>query len=545
MRKSRLDFIFHAHLPFVRHPEFPKFLEEDWLYEAMNESYIPLLRMMYRLRRDEIPFRLTFSLSPTLCSMLSDELLNERFLRYLDEHIELGDKEVERLKSDPEKRALASLYRDELVANKTFYLDQCQGMILNAFNDLSNAGCLELCTTAATHAYLPVYKDYPVAVNAQIETGVLEHNRFFDRMSDGFWLPECGYYPGLENILKRHNISWVSLSAQAIALSPDRPERGSYCPVKCPNGLYCFVRDENLSSLVWSSTEGYPTDSNYRDFYRDIGFDLPMDYIRPYVHEPEVRSFTGFKYFSVTDKSSNKKVYNPKQADEIVLRHAKNFIYNVKRRTLNLSDILDMDPVYTVSFDAELFGHWWYEGVKWLDAMIRLSASDDEIQLITPDDFINEGSSVQTLHPASSSWGELGYNSVWVDSSTNAWLFRHTYKAIERMTELAERFPAQKSLKQRFLNQAARETLLLMASDWPFIIHNKTSAEYALRRIEGHIENLNLVYDNMCKNAVNTEWLVKAEKRNNLFKHLDYNLMASSHMEEPSPIFTTDFSKEN
>ncbi len=543
MRKSRINFIFHAHLPFVRHPEYPKFLEEDWLYEAMNESYIPMLRMMFRLRADGVPFKITVSLSPTLCSMLSDELLNERFVAYIDEHIELGDKEVERLKNDPEMRALACHFRDELVANKTFYLDQCQGMILNAFNDLSNAGCLELVTTAATHAYLPVYKDYPIAVNAQIETGVLEHNRFFDRMSEGFWLPECGYYPGLEDLLKRHNISWVSLSAQALALSQDKPERGSYSPVRCPNGLYCFVRDENLSSLVWSSTEGYPTEPHYRDFYRDIGFDLPMDYIRPYVHEPEVRSFTGFKYFAVTGKTADKMVYNLETADEIVKRHAKNFIYNVNMRTHNLEDLLDMDPVYTVSFDAELFGHWWYEGVKWLEEMFRL-ASESNVELISPMDFVKEDHDVQTIRPSESSWGELGYNSVWVDSSTNAWLYRHIFKAIERMTELAERFPAQKSLKQRFLNQAARETLLLMASDWSFIIHNKTSSEYALKRVKGHIENLNLVYDNMCKNAVNTEWLVKAEKRNNLFKHLDYNIMSAFHLDEPSPIFTTDFTQE-
>ncbi len=544
MRKSRLNFILHAHLPFVRHPEYSKFLEEDWLYEAMNESYIPLLRMMYKLHKDNVPFKLTFSLSPTLCSMLSDNLLNERFLEYLDEHIELGDKEVERLCGDKDKKALACHYRDELVANRTFFVDECQNMILNAFNKLSNAGLLELSTTAATHAYLPAYKDYPIAVNAQIETGVLEHNRFFDRMSDGFWLPECGYYPGLETCLKRHNISWVSLSAQAIALSPDKPEHGSYSPIRCPNGLYCFVRDENLSSLVWSDTEGYPTDSHYRDFYRDIGFDLPMDYIRPYIHEPEVRSFTGYKYYAVTGKTAEKKVYDMKVADELVGMNARNFIYNVKNRTMNLDDLLEADPVYTVSFDAELFGHWWYEGVKWLDSLIRLSSEDSDLELICPIDFIKEGTSVQIMRPASSSWGELGYNSVWVDSSTNAWLYRHTFKAIERMTELAERFPAQKSLKQRFLNQAARETLLLMASDWPFIIHNKTSAEYALKRIEGHIENLNLVYDNMCKNAVNTEWLVRAEKRNNLFKHLDYNIMNSSHMEDPSPIFTTDFTQE-
>lgn len=542
--KSRLNFIFNAHLPFVRHPEYPKFLEEDWLYEAMNESYLPLLRMMYRLKNDNVPFRLTFSLSPTLCSMLTDELLNERFVEYLDQHIELGDKEIERLKDDPEKKALAETFRNEIVLNKAFYQNECQGNILTAFNQLSNDGLLELITTTATHAYLPVYKDYPIAVNAQIETGVLEHSRNFDKMSDGFWLPECGYYNGLEDLLKRHNISWVSLASQSLILSADEPERGSYSPIRCPNGLYCFIRDANLASLVWSPTEGYPADPFYRDFYRDIGFDLSWDYIKPYVHEPEVRSFTGFKYYAVTGDTADKVVYDMKKASERASSHAKNFIYHVQSRTKGLKALIDMDPVYTVSFDAELFGHWWYEGVQWIEDLVRLVAQTDDISLITPTDFIKTKPIVQTMNPAPSSWGVGGYSSVWVDNTSNAWLYRHIFKALERMTELAERFPAQKSLKQRFLNQAARETLLLMASDWPFIIHNQISAEYARKRVEGHIENLNLVYDNMCKNAVNTEWLVKAEKRDNLFKHLDYNIMNKNHLNEPSPIFTTDFSTE-
>ncbi|MBO4280016.1 MAG: DUF1957 domain-containing protein [Spirochaetales bacterium] len=539
--KSRLNFIFNAHMPFVRHPEYPKFLEEDWLYEVMNESYIPLLRMMYRLKEDNVPFRLTFSLSPTLCSMLGDDLLNERFGVYLDEHIELGDKEIARLESDPVTRALATDYRDELIANRTFYNEFCQGRILNAFNDLSNQGFLELITTAATHAYLPVYRDYPLAVNAQIETGVLEHSRIFDKMAEGFWLPECGYFPGVEDYLTRHNIRWVSLASHSLILSPDKPEKGSFRPVRCPNGLYCFVRDERLSSLVWSFSEGYPTDPDYRDFYRDIGFDLPMDYIRPYVHEPDVRSFTGYKYCAVTGKTSDKNVYDKEKALQKADAHARNFLYNVTCKTRSLSDVLDDDPVYTVSFDAELFGHWWYEGVKWLDNLVRLIGKDDSVELITPADFINTKPEVQTLRPALSSWGEGGYSAVWVDGATNAGYYRHIFKAIERMTELAERFPAQKSLKQRFLNQAARETLLLMASDWPFIIHYQTSSEYATKRLEGHIQNLNLVYDNMCKNAVNTEWLVKAEKRDNLFRNLDYNIMNRAHLDEPSPIYTAEF----
>ena len=181
--------------------------------------------------------------------------------------------------------------------------------------------------------------------------------------------------------------------------------------------------------------------------------------------------------------------------------------------------------------------------MKFLEAVIRKVALDDSMVLTTPGQCIKLGEEVQTLRPAYSTWGDGGYSQVWVDSSSNAWAYRHAFKSLERMTELAERFPDQKSLKQRSLSQAARETLLLMASDWPFIIHNHSSEEYARKRLTGHIQNLNLVYENMCRNAVNTEWLVKAERRDNLFPWLDYNVFNSRHLAEPSLIFTTDYSK--
>ena len=195
MKKNRINFIFNAHLPFVRHPEYPKFLEEDWLFEAINESYLPMLRMMYALRDEKVPFKLTFSISPTLCSMLDDPLLRERFLNYMNEHLELGQKEMERLSNDPHKLRLANMYLEGLSKNLAFYSGKCSNDILSAFNQLSGEGYLELITTTATHAFLPAYKDYPIAVNAQVETGMIEHLRTFERMSEGFWLPECGYYP--------------------------------------------------------------------------------------------------------------------------------------------------------------------------------------------------------------------------------------------------------------------------------------------------------------------------------------------------------------
>lgn len=529
---NQLSFVLNAHLPFVRHIEYPRFLEEDWLFEAINESYLPLLRMMNNLMNEGIKFQLTFSLSPTLCAMLTDKVLQQRFVDYLLLHIELGDKEYYRLKDEGKPEVLKTLqkYRDNLSMNLEDFENLYKRNILEGFKQLSELGYLELITTSATHAYLPAYQSKPIAINAQIETGVMSHAYNFASQPTGFWLPECGFFPGLENYLKKSGINWMHLGAQAIILSNPYVKRGNYAPVQCPNGVFAFARDYSLTSLVWSNTKGYPCDFDYREFYRDIGYDLPMDYIKPYIHEPEARVFTGFKYYAITGKTDKKEFYNSQRAEAKARMHAKNFIYNVRQKGISLETVMDIDPVYTLSFDCELFGHWWYEGVEWLENVIRECAVSDDMALITPSNYLELGYTSQVLEPSYSSWGDGGFSAVWIDNSTNAWIYRHTFKAIDNMQELAVRFPQQGSLKQRFLNQAARETLLLMASDWPYMIHNRTSAGFAEQTLSSHIKNLNLVYNNMCKNAVNTEWLVKAEKRDNIFKYVDYNIFHPEHL---------------
>jgi len=158
-----------------------------------------------------------------------------------------------------------------------------------------------------------------------------------------------------------------------------------------------------------------------------------------------------------------------------------------------------------------------------LEAVLRNAAKSNDVVFETQLDYLKRYPESQVLQPSLSSWGEGGYSDVWTDG-VNVWIYRHLHKAIERMEELAIRFPDQSSLKQRFLNQAAREVLLAMASDWPFIIHNGTSSSYAEKRLRDHLGNFNVVYENMCKNAVNTEWLVKSEKRDIVFPDIDYNM---------------------
>src|SRR5450432_1675555 len=100
MATGSLALVLHAHLPFVRHPEHDEFLEEDWLFEAITETYLPLIGMMRRLVRDAVPFKLTMTHSPALCAMLRDQLLQERYVRYLDRSIELATREIEHNRED-------------------------------------------------------------------------------------------------------------------------------------------------------------------------------------------------------------------------------------------------------------------------------------------------------------------------------------------------------------------------------------------------------------------------------------------------------------
>lgn len=522
-KKSSIGLTLNAHLPFVRHPEYPRFLEEDWLFESISETYLPLLRMLRKLREDEVPFRITISLSPTLCTMLVDPILQGRFTNYLRMQEELGKMELNRVALEaPELRPVVESYVARIRENLSDYFDEYQCNILSGFSDLEESGNVELITTAATHAFLPLYSEYSTAVNAQVELAVQTHVNFFKKRPKGFWLPECGYYPGLDEYLRKENISFFQLGAQALSLSETRPERGNYAPVITPSGVYAFARDYHLTNLIWSNVEGYPSDPVYREFYRDIGYDLPMEYIRPYIHEPQARAFTGFKYYAITG-SQHKQYYSIEKAQRKVSEHASNFLYEVKRKTDRLRTLLDRRPFYTLAFDAELFGHWWHEGLDWLDTVIRQAAKTDDVGFNTPKDYIATYPEAQELTPAFSSWGEGGYANVWTDGQ-NVHAYRHVHKALERMEELAIRFPHQNSLKQRFLNQAAREVILSMASDWPFIMHNGTSSSYASRRLFDHVQNFSVVYEHMCKNAVNTEWLVKAEKRDIVFPDIDYNM---------------------
>lgn len=522
--KGFLSFVLHAHLPFVRHPEHPRFLEEDWLFEAISETYLPLLRSFRKLREEDVPFRLTLSVSPTLCSMLSDELLQERYLAHVDRLIELGEKEVERTADDPAINRLAYMYRDLFIENRQDYIEIYKKNILNGFKDFEKSGNLELITTSATHAFLPCYQEFPSTIRSQVQTAVDSHLHHFGKVPGGFWLPECGYYPGIEEVLAENDLNYFFSSAHGVLFSEEKPKNSVYAPVQCKNGTAVFARDIASSKSVWSPEEGYPGDVDYRDFYRDIGYDLPLDYIGPYIHDDKIRVNTGFKYYRITGKQTNeKKPYNIDWAQGKVIEHAENFIYNRKKQLSHVAPQIDRTPVIVSPFDAELFGHWWFEGPQWLESVIRMVAEEETLELVTPSDYLSTQEKPEQIDPVFSSWGNNGFSEVWLDGS-NDWVYPLVHGAIEKMEDLVRRFPDESSLKERILNQAAREILLAQSSDWPFIMYMGTTESYATRRVKEHIANFNRIYNNLCRSEMDTEWITSIEKKNNLFPFVDYRI---------------------
>jgi len=521
--KGYLAIVLHAHLPYIRHPEHEHFLEERWLYEAITETYLPLLKIFERLTGDNIPFRLTVSLSPTLLSMLVDPLLKERYLRHLDRLIELADKEVGRTYHTPFHETALN-YQEQFREARRAYLEDYQGNLVNAFKKFQDAGRLEIITCAATHGYLPLMMVHPEAVQAQIAVAVNQYKKFFGRAPAGIWLPECGYAPGIDDILKKFNIRYFFTDTHGVLFASHRPRYGVFAPLYCPTGVAAFGRDVESSKQVWSAKEGYPGDFDYREYYRDIGFDLDYEYIRPYIHPDGIRVNTGIKYYRITGRTNHKEPYVPAWAREKAAVHAGNFMFNRELQSRYLNTLMDRPPVIVAPYDAELFGHWWYEGPQWLEYLIRkITYDQNTVELITPGDYLARFPCNQVARPCASSWGNKGYHEVWL-CRANDWIYRHLHLAAARMIELANAHPYAGGLLNRALNQAARELMLAQSSDWAFIMSTGTMVQYAVNRTKTHLLNFLRLYDEIKSHRLDEGWLRWLEEKNNIFPEMDYRV---------------------
>ncbi|HEX3032991.1 MAG TPA: 1,4-alpha-glucan branching protein domain-containing protein [Bacillota bacterium] len=529
MSLGYLSLVLHAHLPFVRHPEDPHALEQRWLYEAITETYIPLLNVFQTLAKEGIKYRITFSVSPPLICMLADPQLQKGYLKHLENLRRLIYCELERTYSQPEFHKLAQLYQYRINQCYHIFHEENRDNLLNAFRKLEEQGYLEIITSSATHGYFPLYSSYREGIRAQVEVAVDTFHRHFGHTPKGFWLPECAYYPGADAILQEYGIEYFFVDTHGVLFAEHRPRYGVYAPLLCPSGVAAFGRDAESSKQVWSADEGYPGDPDYREYYRDIGYDLDYDYIKPFIHPEGFRINTGIKYYRITGKTNDKHPYVPEWATDKAAIHAGNFMFNREKQVEHLAGIMDRKPIIVAPYDTELFGHWWFEGPMFLDFLIRKMYYDQSVvQLITPGDYLREYPQNQVSIPCSSSWGQGGYHEFWLDGS-NAWIYRHLHDKVEKMVSLANRYPQADGTTRRLLNQAARELLLAQSSDWAFIMKTGTMVDYAVRRTRQHLENFDKLFGSLEADSVSgdEEWLSRLEDKNNIFPELDYRIYAS------------------
>ncbi len=525
--QGHMAIVLHAHLPFVRHPEYDRFLEEDWLFEAISETYLPLIQVFDGLVRDGVDFRITMTITPPLCEMLADPLLQQRYVEHGARLIELCEKEVERTRDMPEFHETAKMYHRHFRTAQDIFEKQYDRDILNAFRKFQDLGVLEIITCTATHGFMPliVRKE---AKRAQIKVAANNYRKHFGRSPRGIWLAECGYEPGDEKYLAEEGIEYFFLDTHGILYGSPQPKYGQFAPVVCRNGVAVFARDIESSRQVWSSQEGYPGDYRYREFYRDLGYDGKYEYVKPYLHPDGVRRNLGIKYHKITGKVdlSGKEPYNSSEAIERAAEHAGNFVFNREQQIKHLAGIMDRKPIVVAPYDAELYGHWWFEGPQFLDYMIRKIRYDQNVfSLITCSEYLEMNRTNQVQQPTMSTWGAGGYNLVWLNAD-NQWMYRHMHEAEDRMVELVANHSTDNGLIQRALKQAAREILLAQSSDWAFIITTNTMVPYAIKRFNTHINRFSRLYDEIKSGTVNEGWLSEIESLDNIFGEIDYGVFA-------------------
>ncbi|MBI2390988.1 MAG: DUF1957 domain-containing protein [Deltaproteobacteria bacterium] len=497
---GHLAIVLHAHLPFVRHPEHARHLEERWLFEAILECYLPLIGALDRLAQEGVPVALTMSLTPTLADMLQDDLLRARFEAHLARLQALQRSERLRAGGDANVGKAVGFYGGWLAEARATW-ERHGGDVVAALVSHARAGRLDLLASAATHAFLPGLMAEPRALRAQVRVGLRAFAEQTGLKPVGFWMPECAYDPTFDAVLAEEGVRFTIVEEHGLHFARPRPPAGTYAPVASPSGVAFFARDLASGRQVWSRDEGYPGDPWYREFYRDIGFDLPEPELLGEIGPYGARVFTGLKYHRVTAPGidlADKAPWDPDVARERAWVHAGHFVDSRRKQLEGIRAVLSggAPPIVCSPYDAELFGHWWFEGPWFLEAVFRRLAQGlaPGVEPITLRAFLHRNPAMLRATPAASTWGARGHSSVWIDHP-NAWLWRHVHhasrdvvKTVARLREVAAR--TRDGAVTAALEQAITELLLLQSSDWPFILETATAEGYAAARARAHAARL-------------------------------------------------------
>ncbi len=562
-------FVLHSHLPYVRLAgRWPH--GEEWIHEAISETYLPLLDLLYRLRDEGVKYRLTLGLTPVLLEQLNDSLVLDHFDQFLSAKIDAANRDVQYFSmipvqpfhegdvSDPlmygmnqhhvaatastgeilldgeqqpldKLRDLALWYRDYYQNIRTIFNDRFHRELIGAFRRLQDEGYLEIIASPATHAYLPLLSR-DTAIVAQIKAGIATYRRMFDREPTAIWLPECAYRPayisqngtirpGLEYFLAEHNIkvffsethsitggSPVGIAAgdaigpygdvkrryviPSTSISPPRAAT-TYHPYYVSNstaglgaedhsGVAVIGRNNRTGLQVWSAEWGYPGDFDYREFHKKSGT-------------------SGLQYWRVTGARTDlaqKEYYDPEWARFKVDQHAEHFTHLVHDLLRDFYNKTGEYGLISSNYDTELFGHWWFEGILWLERVLKFLSTSPDIEMTTATQYITQHPPTEVLNLPEGSWGAGGTHFTW-DNPENHWMWEPIAESEFRMEQNAMRYSEATSEQQAVLNQAARELMLMQSSDWTFLVTTGQAREYAIQRFNQHLDRFTRLIESL------------------------------------------------
>ena len=551
-RKGAFTFVLHSHLPYCRRAgRWPH--GEEWLHEAISETYLPLLNALYDLVEGGYKIRLTISLTPVLAEQLADPLVLDHFEQFVEGKIELAEADIDRFTEANEEHLayLARFYHAWYQRTLDGFRERFGRDIIGAFKKLQDEGHIEILTSAATHAYLPLL-ERDSSIYGQLAAGVESYKEHFGRAPRAAWLPECAYRPafyatfdgerrykpGIEEFLaeldlkcffaETHTIEggrpvgkaagdvlgpYGAIPKRYVVPIPEYEEpavrttfrpyyvAGAYDVPSRPAAEVAVIGRNNRTSMqVWSADWGYPGDYDYREFHKKDGV-------------------SGLQYWRVTGARTDlayKDYYHPDWAQNKVGEHARHFAWLVEDQLSSYHEGSGEFGIIASCYDAELFGHWWFEGVDWIREVLKILSRSETVKLATANEYLEEHPPEDVLALPEGSWGAGGGHWTWDNYDTH-WMWPLIHRAERRMEGLVAQHPAaqgavaddklsrpiaRSSNKARrrdslsdVLNQAARELLLLQSSDWPFLVTTGQAREYAIERFNAHVDRFHRLAD--------------------------------------------------
>ncbi len=491
-------------------------------FEAISNVYIPLLRMIEKLEADKIKYRFALVLPPVLCNMLSDPLLQDEYISWLEKRNALGKAELKRNKSDEK---ICRLINETIEANKALLSDftgKYNKNLIPVFAEYMTKGYIELMGTCGTDIFMPHYADLKEIISAQIESGLHAYRQYFGSMPEGFWLPAMGYTPGIEKIIRAYGYTYTILDSRSLLFSEKVPEAGIFYPSRTDNSLVIFARNRVIDCELFGE-EGIIYSECYRNQNRDIGYELPMEKLTALIDKEGIRYSTGYKYWNRCFKDTGV-LYNREEAVKQAEKDAASFVEK-RCQTLNQAEALLKSYSFVseiCTIDISKLSKTWNESIIWLENVIR-KACQAGLSVLSCDRMCDEQYNLEKIEPYFSAGIGAGYGENLL-SSKNCWMMRYIRKSCERMIDLAGRFPMDTGLKTRLLNLGAKELMLAQSLNLPKMINRSEFPQFAEKRFKESIAAFTAVFDSLGSNTVSTEWLTKLESKDSIFPWMNYRI---------------------